>query len=214
MEQKYLTDKQSKEWRNTGKENYRQTISTQHRTILSLDENYDIKKKEERMSEEQDFTTITDYYFPESYIERLKNKWQYTDEMIQEAKEEWIKGYKASREWYKRADKKYKSIIDKYAPIFREASEIAESVDVSDIQDGFPCGSAHLYLQKYAEVEDLYKALGHFNGSKNSEYYKYELPIKFPVYGQCIAFDERICKEVSEFLRSKGIFAHTHTWID
>lgn len=44
--------------------------------------------------------------------------------------------------------------------------------------------------------------------------YKYKLPIEFPVYGQCIAFDERICSKVSEFLRSKGVFAHTHTWID
>lgn len=202
-----ITQAKLKEWYGWGKDAYKSTAKMMRGNIHHPD--YDTVEKREAVHDKYGDS----YLLSDSRKEVLKTKWGYTDEDVALAIEQFKKGYDSSRAWYKRADAKYQAVIDQYAPIFAEASEVASRVDVSDIQDGFPCGSAHLYLQKYPEAEDLYEALAHFAGDK-SDAYKYKLPIEFPVYGQCIAFDERICSKVSEFLRSKGVFAHTHTWID
>lgn len=204
---KTITDKKLKEWYQWGKDAYKSTASMMKGNSSHPD--YNTVEKREAVHDRYGES----YLLSDSRKETLKLKWKYTDEDVKLALEQFVKGYESSRAWYKKADAKYQLVIDRYMPIFNEATEVAKSVDVSDIQDGFPCGSAHLYLQKYPEAEDLYDALGHFSGDK-SDAYKYKLPIEFPVYGQCIAFDERICSKVSEFLRSKGVFAHTHTWID
>ena len=175
---------------------------------------YDTKEKREALHNANETGTGEQAYnFTEEGREKLCTRWGYTNEEIEAARTAWIAGYKASRKWYEREDVKQQAIIDKYAPIFKEASEIALAVDVSSIKDGFPCGSAHLYLQRYAEMEDLYNALGHFSDS-STEAYKRQLPIKMPSYSQCISYDEIICKEVNGFLRSKGIFAGVYSWID
>ena len=105
-------------------------------------------------------------------------------------------------------------VLKKYEPIFQEAEEIAKKVDVSDIQDSFPCGGAHLYLNPAEEHSELGKALKLKNSDYNSLPYKLKLPIKFPVYGQCIAFDEKIGRKVREFLETKGINALIYSWVD
>lgn len=204
---KTITDKKIKEWYQWGKDAYKNTAKMMNTNCHHPD--YNTKEKRE---------AIHDLY-GESYMlndrnrENLKIKFKYTDEDVDIAFSEFKKGYDSSRAWYRKADAKYQAVLDKYQVIFDGARQIALNVDVSNIKDGFPCGSAHLYLQKYPETEDLYEALGHFSGDK-SDAYKYKLPIEFPTYGQCIAFDEAICAVVSKFLREQGIFTHTHTWVD
>ena len=208
-----LTESKKKEWRDWGKEAYKSCANRMRRN--SHHPEYDTAEKREAIHDTNEKGEgESDYNFTEKGMKRLKARWNYSDEAIGEAKEEWIKGYKASRKWYAREDAKQQAVIDKYIPIFETAAEIALAVDVSDIRDGFPCGSAHLYLQRYPEVEDLYKALGHFNSDRDMEQYKRELPIKMPSYGQCINFDTRICLVVGDFLQQQGIFTNTHKWID
>lgn len=204
-----LSPAKAKEWREWGKQAYKSTASM----MRTNSHHPDYKTLEQQEA-------VHDRY-GDSYLllltpERasvLREKWGYTDSAIAEAVNLYKEGYDASRKWYAREDVKMRAVIDRFASVWEEASRIAHAVDVSDIKDGFPCGSAHLYLQKYAEHEDLYKALGHFENA-STDVYKYRLPIKMPSYGQCIAYDERICKVVNEFLRSKGVFAHVHSWID
>ena len=149
----------------------------------------------------------------DEHDERLITKFGYDTDFIPECKEQYKKGFDSSRKWYEKADKKYKQILEKYEPIFQEANEVAKNVDVSDIYDGFPCGSAHLYLDDYLEVADLRKALAHFS-TYDSDCYKYALPIQIPCHGQCVDFSDRICKEVQQFLRTKGIFALIYSMLD
>ena len=203
-----ITEKKQKEWRDWGKEYYKSTINMIRNNYSHPD--YNTPKKIEISLNK----AIDEHYnFTENGITRLKTRWNYTDEDIAEAKKLLTEGYSASRDWYKKADVKMQAIIDKYTPLFKKAEEVAKNVDVSDIKDGFPCGGAHLYLDNYPEAEDLRKALGHFSTSKTDEY-KYKIPVKMPAYGQCVAYDDRICGKVKEFLRSCGIFTNTYSYID
>ena len=200
-----LTDKKRKEWQKWGNEEHIANERMMRRNIRHS--NYNTEEKRAKVHEAGE--RGESYLFSDERRARLIEKFGYTEESINEAREAWIHGYKLGQ----KQCAKYRAIIEKYKPIFNEAEKIAQEVDVSDIVDGFPCGSAHLYLQNYAEVEDLYKALGFFNGD-SSEPYKRRLPIKTPNHGQCIAYDERICRVVNEFLRSNGIFSSVHSWID
>ena len=202
-----LTPEKVKEWRTWGKDAYKSTTSVARGNSHHPD--YDTPEKIEALHD----IYGDSYLLKDERIDALKTKWKYSEEAIKQALESFKAGYDASRKWYAREDAKQQAVIDAYSSIFDEASKIAQAVDVSDIKDGFPCGSAHLYLQQYPEAEDLYKALGHFSGSE-TETYKRKLPIKTPTYGQCISYDERICKEINEFLRSKGIFASVYSWVD
>lgn len=205
-----LDQKKIKEWHKWGKEFYKGTISRIRHNKHHPDYN-----TPEKIILAIDNAIESHYNFTETGKEKLKTKWNYTDEDIETAKKALIEGFNNSRKWYEKADKKMQAIIDQYQPIFSEAQALAQSVDISDIKDGFPCGSAHLYLDQYSEGEELRKALGHFaSSSSDSAIWKYKLPIKMPSYGQCIAFDERICEKVRDFLRSKGVFANIHSWID
>ncbi len=175
---------------------------------------YDTAEKRETML---DNAVAKHHNFTENGKTRLKEKWSYTNEDIQLAQKALEDGFNTSRKWYKKANAKYQAIIDKYLPIFKEAEAVAKAVDVSDIKDGFPCGSAHLYLDEYPEDEELRRALGHFTSStSDSPQWKYQLDkiIKMPSYGQCVSFDERICEQVRTFLRTKGIFVNIHSYID
>ena len=207
-----LSPAKAKEWREWGKDAYKSCARLMRSNSHHPD--YDTREKREAVHDANEAGTgKSAHNFTEEGRARLQSRWGYTDSAIDEARDAWMNGYSASRKWYKREDAKQQAVLDRFMPIFTKASRIAHAVDVSDIKDGFPCGSAHLYLQKYAEHEDLYKALGHFN-DKSTDAYKYQLPIKYPVHGQCIAYDERICKKVNEYLRTQGIFAHVHSYID
>jgi hypothetical protein len=199
--------KKIKEWREWGKEAFKSARNMAKNNHRHPD--YDTPEKVEKLHD-----NYGDSYMlkPERH-EDLKKRFGYTDEDISKAMQLFKDGYNASRQWYKKNDMKFQEIIDEYKPIWDEAQKIANECDVSDISDGFPCGSAHLYLDNYPEGEQLRKAIGHFN-DRGTDAYKYILPIKMPSYGQCIRFDERICEEVREYLRSKGIFALIHSWID
>ena len=110
-------------------------------------------------------------------------------------------------------------VLAKYQPIFDKAEAIAKAIDVSDIQDGFPCGSALVYLKPEAKDSDLGKALrrqygGDSYSAKVCHWSAYKLPIKLPRYGQCMSFDERICEKVAEFLNSKNIPTGVYSMID
>jgi len=115
-------------------------------------------------------------------------------------------------EYWKNRKEQEDAKMKKYEPIFKEAEEFAKKVDVSDIKDGFPCGYAHLYLSPNTDKE-LEKLLKSQNDASTIPY-ELALPIKFPCYGQCISFSERVCSKVKEFLAEKGINACVHSWID
>ncbi|HDY66822.1 MAG TPA: hypothetical protein ENH85_03405 [Candidatus Scalindua sp.] len=207
-----LTPAKAKEWRGWGKDAYKSCASMMRSNAGHPD--YDTREKCETIHDENEAGKgQSAHHWTKEGRTRLRTRWGYSNEAIEQARTAWLDGYGASRKWYAREDAKQQIVIDKYVPIFNEASKIAHAVDVSDIKDGFPCGSVHLYLQRYAEAEDLYKALGHFDNS-SVEAYKRKLPIKMPSYGQCISYDEKICAEVNEFLRSKGVFASVYSWID
>jgi hypothetical protein len=203
-----INEKKIAEWRKWGKEAYKSSRNMAKTNSHHPD--YNTPEKVEALYDRYgDSYMITD-----KWIEKLKSpKWNYTDEDVSKAFEAFKDGYNSSRQWYKKNDVKFQTVINNYKPIIEVAEQFARSVDVSDIKDGFPCGSAHLYIQNCGEMEELRKAVGHFATSE-SEVYKYRLPIKLPRYGQCINYDERICKEVSDFLRSNGIFVNTYSWID
>jgi len=146
--------------------------------------------------------------------DRLTNTFNYSKEQAQHIinfyNTEFWRGY----EYWKAKKEKIDLAMKLYDKIFQEAEEFAKTINVIDIKDGFPCGSAHLYLapKTSPELEKLLK--GKNFSSKGSMVYELKLPIKMPVYGQCISFDERICKKVKEFLAERGIDALTHSWID
>lgn len=196
--------KKQKEWYGWGKDAYKNRSRMMKNNSHHPD--YDTKEKREAIHDKYD-----DW---KPAPERLKVQFKYDDEDIAEVEKQYKAGYDGSRKWYAKADAKYQKVLDKYAPIFNTANELAAAVDVSDIKDGFPCGSAHLYLQRYPEAEDLYEALGHFHNDSSTEAYKRKLPIKYQNSHQCIAFDERICEKVNAFLRTKGVFASVYSWID
>ncbi|MEB3215566.1 MAG: hypothetical protein VKN72_04785 [Nostocales cyanobacterium 94392] len=203
-----ITDKKIKEWRKWGKEAYASTDK-----MMRFNHHHpDYQTQEQRDAIHDNFGDS--YLLGEERKKVLLTKWEYTEEDYQKAITAFKDGYNASRKWYQKADKKFQAIIDKYTPIFKEAEELAKNVDVSNIKDGFPCGSAHLYLQDYPEAGELRKALGHFSSSYKTAPYKYMLPIKMPAYGQCITFDERVCQAVKEFLAKNGIFTSMYSWVD
>lgn len=203
-----LDAKKLTEWRKWGKEAFVSNRNNMRRNKQHPD--YDTTEKTEALHDSFDSC----YMLSQERKEKLISpKWNYTEADYEKAVATFKEGYAASRAWYKKADAKFQAIIDKFSRIWTEAERIAKETDVSDIQDGFPCGSAHLYLDDYAEGYELRKALAHFSDS-DSIVYKYQLPIKMPSYGQCISYDERICEAVREYLRSEGIFANIHSWID
>lgn len=202
-----IDQKKIKEWRKWGKDAFKSSRNTAKDNYHHPDFNSP-EKKEVFYDNYGDSYLLTD-----KWVEKLKSKWGYNDDDISKAFEAFKEGYNSSRQWYKKNDAKFQVILNNYKPIIKQAEELAKNINVSDIKDGFPCGSAHLYVQQCAEMEDLRKALGHFATSE-TEVYKYRLPIKMPTYGQCISYDERICQKVAEFLRLNGVFVNIHSWID
>lgn len=202
-----LTTKKRKEWTQWGKEAFHSARNCALRNNKHPD--YDTPEKVKEFYDRYGDS----YMLSDDRTQKLKEKFGYTQNEVSEAHQLFREEFNRSRAWYEQNDKKYQAILDKYRPTFEVAEKVAKAVDVSDIEDGFPCGWAHLVLQEYPETEDLRKALGHFSDAK-SEVYKYKLPIEFPAYGQCIAFDERIAQKVNEFLRDQGIFASVHPIID
>lgn len=148
--------------------------------------------------------------------ERMMTQFDYSEEqynaIINWYNECFWQGFKY---WEERYNKIVESVFQRYNKIFKEAEEIAKRVDVSDIQDGFPCGGVFLYLNPEEKKTDLGKALALKNGGDfNTTAYKYKLPIKMPSYGQCIDFDRKICEEVKDFLISKDVLCLIYSYID
>lgn len=151
--------------------------------------------------------------------EDLKTKFGYTEVQIDIMFEHYHEAFWQGYNWWQNKMVQVETILAKYKLTFEEAEKMAQSVDVSDIKDGFPCGSCTLYLKPEAKNTDLGKALRTISNcdsytAKVCHWSAYELPVKIPSYGQCIDFDERICKAVAEFLTSKDIPTGVYSWID
>jgi len=167
---------------------------------------------------------ITSYYesminITKNRTERLKSKFGYTDEMLEHRAGVYHEAFWPSWTWWNNKLLEMDLVMAKYKPIFKEAEEFAKKVDVSDIQDGFPCGMAVLYLKPEAKNTDLGKTLRLMSdndsySAKVCHWSAYKLPIRLPNYGQCMTFDERVCEATAEFLNSKGINAGVYTMID
>lgn len=148
--------------------------------------------------------------------ERLMGRFGYTEESFNEKLELYNESFWRCHALRQKNTDKHDKVIARYKQIFDEASKIAAAVDVSDIKDGFPCGSVHLYLTADMQETDLGKAVAFQNRDSNTDAYKYSIShlVKIPSYGQCTSFDERTCGKTKEFLDSKGIKVNKHTWID
>lgn len=117
-------------------------------------------------------------------------------------------------EYWKKQIQKHSLTMLKYKDVLDRALEFGNNVDVSDLADGFPCGSCHLYLAEKHRKEDLGKALAFLNDS-DSVAYKYSLNLRFEnCRRQCISFSERVTKKVQKFLLENGIETYIHSWID
>ena len=159
--------------------------------------------------------TITEYaasllasYSPERLIKQFNYDTKQADYIINYFNTEFWRGY----EYWQNKKQMLDNQLAKYKPILNEAEEYAKTIDVSDIKDGFPCGDVILYAEPRSKLAKLLKNYADSNTSTPA--FKYKLPLKLPFYGQCISFDERICKKVKEFLCSKGINCLTYSWID
>ena len=151
--------------------------------------------------------------------EKLIKRFGYTPETLKERAEVYHEAFWSSWQWWNSKLLEIKGVMAKYEPVFREAEELAKKVDVSDIQDGFPCGMAVLYLEPAMKNSDLGKALRLMSdcdsySAKVCHWSAYKLPVKIPSYGQCMSYDERICQKVAEFLNSEGIKTGVYSMID
>lgn len=198
--------KKQKEWYQWGKEGYKSGINMMRRNSHHPD--YDTPEKVKAQ--------LDNYRGWMCEPERLKTRFGYDDEDCVEAVRQYQAGFNASRKWNEKRDQKYIATMAKYQPIIDEANALAATVDVSDLKDGFPCGWAHLYLQRYPEAEDLYEALGNYvnSDSKGEDCWTRQLPIRYKKPGQYIGYDEKILKVVQDFLRTKGIFTSMKSVID
>jgi hypothetical protein len=136
------------------------------------------------------------------------------DEIINWYNECFWEGYHYWEKKFNKIESDVKQGPENYEAIFKEAEELAKKVDVSDIEDGFPCGGCHLYLDKSMQKEPIGKFIAMKQADYDSEEFKYELPIQMPSYGQCVSFDDRICDVLKDFLDKKGIPTHKYTFID
>ena len=158
-------------------------------------------------------------YFSDEGVKRLKERKGLSEQEINARAEVFNEAFWKSHQWWQRENEKNELVILKYRELFKKAEKIAEEVDVSDIQDGFPCGSCDLYLSIEARKTDLGKTLKSMSGNdtyttKVVPWSTYQLPVKIPSYGQCVSFDERICGKVAEFLNENDVPTSVHTWID
>lgn len=160
------------------------------------------------------FSQQVGYLNDPKYKERLEAKFGYTEETLNEKLGVYNESFWSSHAYWQRQNMIHQKTFAKYAPIFKEAEEVAHKVDIFDIKDGFPCGSVHLYLSASQHDTDLGKALRHKNGNRSLDAYTYQMPIKYPSLGQSISFSERISERVTEFLKTKGIEVQSYSWID
>lgn len=178
----------------------------------------------ERDPKDTRYASIENYYEwlcqqSEERKERLISRFGYTDETLKLRAEIYHEAFWSSWKWWQKKMVENETVMAKYKPIFDEAEKIAHAVDVSDIQDGFPCGGCVIYLKPEAKNTDLGKVLrsnysGDSYSAKVCHQYAYKLPIKTPTYGQCVAFDRRICEKVADFLNSKGVPTGVYEYID
>ena len=143
---------------------------------------------------------------------RLITQFNYSQEQADQILEHYNTEFWRGYEYWQNKKQQLDAKLAKFTPIFQQAEQYAEKIDVSDIHDGFPCGDVILYAEPNSELANLLKNYADSNTSTPA--FKYKLPIKLPSYGQCIEFDRRICDKVKEFLANKGITALTHSWID
>lgn len=146
--------------------------------------------------------------------ERLIKQFNYTKEQADEILNWYNEYFWEGFNYWQKKNNKIIDILAKYNPIFEEAEDLARKVDISDIEDGFPCGDCHLYLTPSSKDTDLGKALKLKNYQYSTPPSYLQLPIKLPVHGQCMAFSERICEKIQPFLEKKGIPTLMHRWVD
>ena len=179
---------------------------------------YVLDNREDKADIKEYFNSCVSCLFGEKGT-RLQERFNYsvedTDEALNFYNTAFWRGYE---EWQRKKDSLDKVLLE-HKEVFEEAEKIAKNVDVSDIRDGFPCGGGIVYLSSEAQKTELGKTLRVL--SKNDSYsakvcpqWTYRIPIKIPSYGQCVSFDERICKKVADFLTSKNIPCRVYTYID
>ena len=111
---------------------------------------------------------------------------------------------------------KAKKVVAKYQPLIDEAQKLVDSIDLSDLHDGFPCGSAFVYLELTHELGEAIRQLNGGSGRSHwsEKIYDAKFPVKYNHHFQCIDFDRRISDRLECFLRDRGLPAKTYSYID
>ena len=111
---------------------------------------------------------------------------------------------------------KAKKVVEKYQPLIDEAQKLVDSIDLSDLNDGFPCGSAFVYLELTHELGQALRQLKGGNGRSHwsEKIFDAQFPVRYNHNCQCIDFDRRLSDRLECFLRDKGLPAKTYSYID
>ena len=122
----------------------------------------------------------------------------------------------SSFEAQKKIMDKAEKVIVKYQSLIDEAQKVVDKVDLSNIEDGFPCGDAFVYIELDHEIGRALRTLNGGNGKNHwvEKIFAAQFPVKYQGKGQCIDFIRKQCNALESFLRDNGIPAKTYSWID
>lgn len=186
--------------------------------------NGDVKsflKKDEGVSFEdweKGLRANADYYSVKRITEIAKSQYgiALTEEKAQEIRELYFDKLKSSYKIQLTKFEKAKKVIAKYQPLIDEVQALVDSIDLSDLHDGFPCGSAFVYLELTHELGQALRQIRGGSGRSHwsEKIYDAKFPVDYRHHFQCIDFDRRISDRVECFLRDRGLPAKTYSYID
>ena len=116
-----------------------------------------------------------------------------------------------------KARAKAQTVYNKYQPLLEEVNELLAKLDLSHIPDGFPCGSAFVYLtEPKHELAQAIKILfnSDVSNDKSVNPFKHKLPLKFQSVGQCIDYERKQCDIAQAFLTDHDLPVATYSWLD
>lgn len=111
-----LTPKKLKERRQRGKDAYK----SQRNHIKNNQHHPDYDTAEKRKAIYDNYTGCG--LLQESAITRLRDRFHYSEQAIQQAHTEYKAGYQGSRQRYEKHDVVHQAVLDKFKPLFDEAS--------------------------------------------------------------------------------------------
>jgi hypothetical protein len=167
-------------------------------------------KGEEYMGE-----TIAEYQDRTSSVytvERLTSHFGWSVEQAEYLREIYNTSFWRGYEYWQKEKAKDDVILSQYKQVFKEAEDIGNETDTSEIVDGFPVGGGIIFL-KEGTNKSLEKVLKRINDS-DSYCWRTKLPIRVKQEGQCVELFKKPARAIVEYLKSKGIEADVYSYID